>query len=124
MPNGKDEDKTSGHGDQSGSSGHGNGGGGGNPGSGGGEGGNSGHGGGHGEHIKFFVNEQPVTVDDEKQTGISIKQAAITQGVQIQLDFILSIERGGGKTELVGDNDSIKVKDGDRFLAIQNDDNS
>jgi Multiubiquitin len=108
--------------------------GGGNPGSGGGDhgGGNpdpggAGHGGGHsghGEKITFLVNEKPVTIDKAKQTGLSIKQAAIAQGVQIQIDFVLSIERGGGKTELIGDGDEIKVRDGDRFLAIPNDDNS
>lgn len=96
---------------------------------------NSGHGGGnqgpggsgngdHGGRIHIFVNEQPVAIADKKQTGMSIKQAAIAQGVGIQLDFVLSIERGGGKTELVGDDDKINVKDGDRFLAIPNDDNS
>lgn len=80
--------------------------------------------GGHGDRISIFVNEQPVVVDDKKQTGMSIKQAAIAQGVGIQLDFVLSIERGGGKTELIGDDDKINVKNGDRFLAIPNDDNS
>ena len=62
--------------------------------------------------------------ENEKQTGLSIKQAAIAQGVQIKTDFVLRIERGGGKTELIGDGDIVKVRDGDRFLAIPNDDNS
>lgn len=92
--------------------------GGGNPGPGGDD-----HG-GHGEKITVLVNEKPVTFEKEKQTGLSIKQAAIAQGVQIQTDFVLSIERGGGKTELIGDGDVVKVRDGDRFLAIPNDDNS
>jgi len=74
--------------------------------------------------ITIFVNEKPVKIEKERQTGLSIKQAAIAQGVQIQLDFVLSIERGGGKTELIGDSDTVKVKKGDRFLAIPNDDNS
>ena len=78
----------------------------------------------HGEKITVLVNEKPVSFEKEKQTGLSIKQAAIAQGVQIQIDFVLSIERGGGKTELIGDGDTVKVRDGDRFLAIPNDDNS
>lgn len=105
--------------------------------------GNGGHGGGpghgdddHGDHgpggddherdktIVVFVNEKPVKLEKERQTGLSIKQAAIAQSVQIQLDFVLSIERGGGRTELIGDSDTVKVKKGDRFLAIPNDDNS
>lgn len=79
---------------------------------------------GHDKTIVVFVNEKPVTVEKERMTGLAIKQAAIAQGVQIQLDFVLSIERGGGRTELIGDGDTIKVKKGDRFLAIPNDDNS
>lgn len=74
--------------------------------------------------IVIFVNEKTVTVAKERMTGLAIKQAAIAQGVQIQADFVLSIERGGGRTELIGDTETVKVKKGDRFLAIPNDDNS
>ncbi len=74
--------------------------------------------------IEVLVNERPVILESKDQTGLSIKQAAIAQGVGIQLDFVLSIERGGGKTELIGDNDHIKVHPNERFLAIPNDDNS
>lgn len=82
--------------------------------------------GGHGQDktVVILVNEKPVEIEKERQTGLSIKQAAIAQGVQIHLDFVLSIERGGGRTELIGDGDTVKVKKGDRFLAIPNDDNS
>jgi hypothetical protein len=79
---------------------------------------------GHDRKINVLVNEKTVVLKDKDQTGLSIKQAAIAQGVGIQLDFVLSIERGGGKTELIGDNDHIKVHPHDRFLAIPNDDNS
>lgn len=86
--------------------------------------GSDGHGDDHNRKIRILVNEKPVALDDNNQTGLSIKQAAIAQGVNIQLDFVLSIERGGGKTELIGDNDRITVRPGARFLAIPNDDNS
>jgi hypothetical protein len=103
-----------------------------------GENGNSGHGGGnegrgpgggdegkgHQGPVEVVVNEKAVVLDNDDQTGLSIKQAAIAQGVAIQLDFVLSIERGQGKTELVGDNQHIKVHKHERFLAIPNDDNS
>lgn len=79
---------------------------------------------GHDTNIPVLVNERPVTLDDKQQTGMSIKQAAIAQGVQIQTDFVLSIERGGGKTELIGDDQPVLVHKGERFLAIPNDDNS
>jgi hypothetical protein len=79
-----------------------------------------------GKHpIEVLVNDKyKVTLLGKKQTGLSIKQAAIAQHVPIQLDFVLSIELGGGKTEIIGNDQPIKVKKGDRFLAIPDDDNS
>ena len=46
------------------------------------------HGPGNGDHgqdktIVIFVNEKPVEIEKERQTGLSIKQAAIAQGLQI-----------------------------------------
>ena len=70
------------------------------------------------------VNDKPVVLVGDKQTGASIKKAAIDQGANIKEDFVLSIELGGGKTNLVGDDEYIEVHDGQRFLAIENDDNS
>ena len=74
--------------------------------------------------IEVTLNDKPVVLEGSKQTGESIKKAAINQGVNIKEDFVLSIERGGGKTDLVGDNEFIEVHPNDRFLAIENDDNS
>lgn len=76
------------------------------------------------ETVEIFVNEKPVVVRGRKQTGASIKAAAIAQGVEIQPNFVLSLELGGGRTKLVGDDEKINVKPGMRFLAIANDDNS
>ena len=70
------------------------------------------------------VNDKPVVLEGSKQTGESVKKAAIEQDVNIKEDFVLSIELGGGKTKLVGDNEEIVVHEGERFLAIENDDNS
>ena len=74
--------------------------------------------------VEITLNDKPVVLDGSKQTGESIKKAAIDQGVNIKEDFVLSIELGGGKTKLVGDNEVIEVHSNDRFLAIENDDNS
>ena len=74
--------------------------------------------------VDVLINEKPVTLDGPKQTGSSIKKAAIEQAVDIKPDFVLSIELGGGKTDLIGDREEVVVKEGDRFLAIANDDNS
>ena len=76
------------------------------------------------KRLVVFVNEKEVHLDDKIQTGLEIKRAAIEQAVPIQLDFVLSIELGGGRTELIPDAKKIKVKRHDRFLAIPNDDNS
>ncbi len=74
--------------------------------------------------IEVTLNDKPVVLVGSKQTGESIKKAAIEQGVNIKQDFVLSIERGGGKTDLVGDDQFIEVHPNERFLAIENDDNS
>ncbi len=74
--------------------------------------------------IDVAVNDKPVVVEGAKQTGASIKKTAIEQGVDIKQDFVLSIELGGGKTQLVGDEEHVEVHDGERFLAIDDDDNS
>jgi predicted RNase H-like nuclease (RuvC/YqgF family) len=71
-----------------------------------------------------FNDKYPVKIHGKKQTGLSLKEAAIDEKVPIQLDFILSIERGGGKTDVIGNTDPINVKEGDKFLAIADDDNS
>jgi Multiubiquitin len=76
------------------------------------------------KRITILVNEKPVVVEGKSQTGLSIKEAAIHQHVTIQLDFVLSIERGGGKTELIGNHEAVEVHNHERFLAIPNDDNS
>lgn len=74
--------------------------------------------------VEVTVNDKPVVLDGAKQTGASVKKAAIEQKVNIKQDFVLSIELGGGKTKLVNDKEHIEVRDGERFLAIENDDNS
>ena len=77
-----------------------------------------------GGKFEVTVNDKPVVLEGAKQTGASVKMAAIEQDVSIKEDFVLSIELGGGKTNLVGDKEEIVVHEGERFLAIENDDNS
>lgn len=74
--------------------------------------------------VRITLNDKPVVLDGSKQTGASIKKAAIEQGANIQEDFVLSLELGGGKTDLIGDEEFIEVAPDARFLAIENDDNS
>jgi len=74
--------------------------------------------------IEISVNGKAVTIGRGIREGLEIKQAAINAGVAIQLDFILSLETGGGQTRIIGDTDRIRVKPAQSFLAIADDDNS
>lgn len=74
--------------------------------------------------VTVHLNERPVDLPDDRLTGAQIKAVAIAQGVPIQADFILVLERGGNRTETIGDGDEIHVNKQSRFLANDGDDNS
>lgn len=74
--------------------------------------------------VTVHVNNKPVEVPAPKATGRQIKEAAITTGLPIQADFVLSEELPNGKAEIVGDDDEVTVNRQSRFLAIAPDDNS
>lgn len=74
--------------------------------------------------IEIFVNEKAVLIRRGLRTGLEVKQAAMEQGVAIQLDFVLSLERASGQTKIIGDADTIRVRPGQNFIAIADDDNS
>jgi hypothetical protein len=74
--------------------------------------------------IRVTVNRQwSVAVHGARQTGLSVKEAAIAQGVPIQMDFLLS-RKHGPKFQPVGDDEHIRIHDGDEFRAVDGDDNS
>lgn len=77
----------------------------------------------HGQ-IQIIVNSQPVVLTSKHQTGASIKQSAITQGVEIQADFVLSEVKANGHQKVLPDDAAVTVKDGEEFWAIPGDDNS
>lgn len=74
--------------------------------------------------IEITVNNRPVQVEDKSLNGLEIKQAAIAQGVPIQLDFLLSEQLHHGQTRIVGDADEVKVDKHSKFTAVAGDDNS
>lgn len=78
----------------------------------------------HPHIIEITVNGKAVHLPGVRTTGLAIKEAAIAQGVALQLDFILSEEIGPKKTHLVRDTDEVTIHPGSRFVAIPNDDNS
>jgi hypothetical protein len=57
-------------------------------------------------------------------TGSEINAAAIKQGVQIQQNFVLQEELPNGTSRIVGDNETIHLREHLRFTAIAPDDNS
>ena len=78
----------------------------------------------HGRTIEISVNKKPVQVEDKRLTGLEVKEAAVAQGVQIQLDFVLSLHLEHGGTKIIGDADEVKVKKHTAFTAVAGDDNS
>lgn len=74
--------------------------------------------------VTISVNDHHVEIPGPKATGLEIKREAIAQGVEIQLDFVLSEELPNGRTRIVGDCEEITINKNSRFVAIPNDDNS
>jgi hypothetical protein len=80
-----------------------------------------------GQHgaVTVTVNEQPVTLPKHRVTGLEVKEAAIEQGVEIKLDFILVKEaHDGHEAEVIGDDDIVEVNKHSKFTANDGDDNS
>ena len=74
--------------------------------------------------VTISVNEQPVKLPGHTATGAEIKAAAIAQGVHIQSNFVLQEELPNGTSRIVGDHDSVHLREHLRFTAIAPDDNS
>jgi hypothetical protein len=73
--------------------------------------------------ITIRVNNKPVEMTEHRPTGLEIKQAAIAQGVDIQLDFKLS-QKVGDKFKPVKDDERVTINNNSEFSAIAGDDNS
>lgn len=78
----------------------------------------------HPQHFTIKVNDQEVTLSDHHMNGAEIKAAAVTAGVPIQPDFVLSRVLPNGKQKIVPDDKKVRVDEGDEFWAIPGDDNS
>lgn len=80
----------------------------------------------NGEHgsVTVHVNGKPVVLESHRVTGAAIKTAAITQGVEIENDFILVEERQNGDDMTIGNDDLVTVTKRSEFTANAGDDNS
>jgi len=74
--------------------------------------------------IDITVNHVKVILHKARVTGTEIKEAAIAAGVPIDLTFKLSRESKKGVWQIIGDDETLKVKEDDVFRAVASDDNS
>lgn len=74
--------------------------------------------------VDIVVNKKPVRIEGPRATGLQIKEAAIAQGVQIQVSFQLSEKLGDHKTKVIGNDDTVTLHEGAVFVAVADDDNS
>lgn len=75
--------------------------------------------------VTVAVNRRPVVLDRHRVTGLEIKEAAIDQGVEIELDFLLTFEaHDGHPAQDVDDDDIVTVTKHSMFSANDGDDDS
>ena len=72
--------------------------------------------------IQVFVNNKPVILQKRVLSGYEIKAAAITQGVAIQLDFLLYVVHGNGQLDPVSDDEQVHIHEHERFRSVTPDD--
>lgn len=77
-----------------------------------------------GREVEITVNKKPVKIRGPKVSGLLIKQAAIAQGVQIELDFELKQILGNREHKIIGDTDEVTINKNSKFVATASDDNS
>jgi hypothetical protein len=73
--------------------------------------------------VTVKVNNKPVTVTGPRLTGLEIKEAAVSQGVDIEVDFQLAEVTEKGRV-IIGNAELITVNKHSRFIATAPDDNS
>ena len=77
------------------------------------------------EHeVELIVNNKPVLIEKGERTGLEIKEAGIAAGLPIKADFLLSLDGPDGQSKSIGDTDRVKVRTGQYFTAVADDDNS
>lgn len=74
--------------------------------------------------FNITVNKKPVPMTEHRVIGLEVKQAAIAAGIDIELDFQLSIRRPHGRLEVLDDNETVTINKHSEFRAVAPDDNS
>jgi hypothetical protein len=66
-----------------------------------------------------------VTLPDHKVTGLQVKEAAIAQGIEIELDFELTLEAHDGEpARVIANDDPVTVNKHSVFTAVDVDEDS
>ncbi len=79
----------------------------------------------HDKGVTVTVNQKPVFLTSHRVTGLDIKRAAVAQGVEIQEDFLLTLEaHAGHDARVIGDDEKIPVTAHSVFTANDGDDDS
>lgn len=73
--------------------------------------------------VKITVNNKPVVLPSADTTGLAIKEAAVAQGVQIQVSFKLYLIKGHEQVPIAND-EPVKAHEHEQFRAVAPDDNS
>jgi hypothetical protein len=67
--------------------------------------------------VTIIVNDHRVKILGHKATGTEIKTAAIEQGVEIRLGFILEEELTDGNRRVIANDEEVHLRDEMRFIA-------
>jgi hypothetical protein len=74
--------------------------------------------------ITVTVNNRTVVFLVRQVTGAEMKATAIAQGVEIQQDFKLFRKKPNESLEPIGDAETVKLHEHEKFRAVAPDDNS
>ena len=74
--------------------------------------------------VTIEVNEHKVGMPAGPATGLEIKETAIKQEVNIQVNFLLQLQLPNGSSKVIGDEDKVPLTEHLAFTAIAPDDNS
>lgn len=74
--------------------------------------------------VTIEVNDHKVEMHAGPATGLEIKEAAVKQDVNIQVNFVLQVQLPNGSSKVIGDDDKVFLTDHLAFTAIAPDDNS
>lgn len=78
----------------------------------------------HDKTVTVVFNRKKIEMPKGKHTGLEIKNFAIEAGLPIQISYVLFHIKDGGHRDIVGDTDTVTVKEGSEFAAVADDDNS